>query len=80
MPHTGDTKLDHPDNGMLLRRDLHSLFDALLWSINPKNNRMRVADRLKTTTYGKLDGREVDHQVAPALLEVHFRQFKKGNV
>ncbi|MFD0908691.1 HNH endonuclease [Ruegeria arenilitoris] len=78
MPHTGDPKWDHPDNGMLLRRDLHSLFDALLWSIDPKNNRMRVAERLKTTSYGKLDGREIDHQVAPALLEVHFRQFKKG--
>ncbi|EPX81146.1 HNH endonuclease [Litoreibacter arenae] len=80
MPHTGDPKWDHPDNGMLLRRDLHSLFDAMLWSIDPKNNRMRMAERLKTTTYGKLDGREIDHQVAPALLEVHFRQFKKGNV
>ncbi len=80
MPHTGDPKWDHPDNGMLLRRDLHSLFDALLWSIDPRNNRMHVAERLKATTYGKLDGREVDHQVAPTLLEVHFRQFKKGNV
>lgn len=79
MPHTGDPKWDHPDNGMLLRSDLHSLFDALLWSIDPKNNRMRVAEHLKTTTYGKLDGREIDHQVAPALLEVHFRQFKKGS-
>lgn len=78
MPHNRDPKWDHPDNGMLLRRDLHSLFDALLWSIDPKSNRMRVAERLKATTYGKLDGREIDHQVAPALLEVHFRQFKKG--
>lgn len=78
MPHTGDPKWDHPDNGMLLRRDLHALFDAMLWSIDPKSNRLRVAERLKTTMYGKLDGREIDHQVAPALLEVHFRQFKKG--
>lgn len=78
MPHTGDPKWDHPDNGMLLRRDLHSLFDALLLSIDPKTSRVRVAERLKTTTYGKLDGREIDHLVAPALLEVHFRQFRKG--
>lgn len=78
MPHTGDPKWDHPDNGLLLRRDLHSLFDAMLWSIDPKSNRVRLADRLKATSYGKLDGRQIAHQVAPALLEVHFRQFKKG--
>lgn len=78
MPHTGDPKWDHPDNGMLLRRDLHAMFDAMLWSIDPKSNRLRVAERLKTTSYRKLDGREIDHSVAPALLQVHFRQFKKG--
>ncbi len=80
MPHTGDPKWDHPDNGMLLRRDLHALFDAMFWSIDPKSNRLRVSERLKTTSYGKLDGREIDHSVAPALLEVHFRQFKKGGI
>lgn len=78
MPHTGDPKWDHPDNGMLLRRDLHSLFDAMLWSIDPKSNRLRVADQLKSSSYRKLDGREINHSVAPALLEVHYRQFKKG--
>lgn len=78
MPHTGDPKWDHPDNGMLLRRDLHALFDAMLWSIDPKSNRLRVAERLKTTSYGKLDGCEIIHSVAPALLNVHFRQFKKS--
>lgn len=78
MPHTGDPKWDHPDNGMMLRRDLHALFDAMLWSIDPKTDRIRLAERLKTSPYRKLDGREIDHQVAPELLEVHFRQFKKS--
>lgn len=78
MPHTGDPKWDHPDNGMMLRRDLHALFDAMLWSIDPTNNRVQVAENLKTTSYRKLDGRAVDARVAPELLEVHFRQFKKG--
>lgn len=80
LPHTGDPKWDHPDNGMLLRRDLHALFDAMLWSIDPKNNQMHLADRLKTTSYRKLDGRHIIHQIAAPLLEVHFRQFKKGGV
>jgi hypothetical protein len=78
MPHTGDPKWDHADNGLLLRRDLHSLFDAMLWSIDPKSNRMRLSERLKATSYGKFDGRLIAHQVASALLEVHFRQFKKS--
>lgn len=78
MPHTGDPKWDHPDNGLLLRRDLHSMFDEMLWSIDPKSNKLRVAERLKKTSYGKIDGREIKHDIAPALLEVHFRQFKKS--
>lgn len=77
MPHTGDPKWDQRENGMLLRRDLHAMFDAMLWSIDPKNNKLRVTDRLKTSAYGKLDGQEIKHGVAKPLLEVHFRQFKK---
>lgn len=80
MPHTGDAVWDHPDNGLLLRRDLHSLFDSMLWSIDPKSNRARIAEQLKTTSYGKLDGREIKHQVARPLLEVHFRQFRKDGL
>jgi len=76
MPHTGDPLWDSPENGLLLRRDLHSLFDAMLWSINPKDNTVHVAERLKATLYGKLHGRTVMHQAAPALLNVHFRQFQ----
>jgi hypothetical protein len=75
IPHTGDPLWDSPDNGLLLRRDLHSLFDAMLWSINPKDNTTHMADRLKPTLYGKLHGRPVVHHAAPELLNVHFRQF-----
>jgi hypothetical protein len=76
MPHTGDALWDSPDNGLLLRRDLHSLFDAMLWSINPKDSTVQVAERLKPTLYGKLHGRTVMHHAAPELLNVHFLQFR----
>ena len=76
MPHTGDALWDSPDNGLLLRRDLHSLFDAMLWSINPKDSTVHVAERLKPTLYGKLHGRTVMHHAAPELLNVHFLQFR----
>ncbi|MFZ1725543.1 MAG: HNH endonuclease signature motif containing protein [Albidovulum sp.] len=78
MPQTSDRKWDHPDNGLLLRRDLHGMFDKMLWSIDPKSNKMRLAERLKVTAYRKLDGREVKHRVAIALLEVHFAKFRNG--
>ncbi|WP_294608299.1 HNH endonuclease signature motif containing protein [uncultured Roseovarius sp.] len=78
MPHTGDPKWDHADNGVLLRRDLHALFDDMLWSIDPASNTLRIADRLKTSGYRKLDGRQIDHQIAPALLFVHFEKFQNG--
>lgn len=65
MPHTGDPVWDQPENGMLLRRDIHALFDAMLWSIDPKSNRVQVAAQLKNTDYDRLHGREVDHKVAP---------------
>lgn len=76
MPHTGDPKWDHADNGMLLRRDLHALFDGMLWSIDPATNTLCVAERLKTSGYRKLDGRLIEHQIAPALLSVHFEKFQ----
>ena len=77
MPHTGDPKRDHPANGMMLRRDLHAMFDEKLWSIDPESNKMCMAERLKDS-YGKFDGLEIDHQVAPILLQDHFRKFNKS--
>ena len=75
MRSTGDPKWDHPDNGLLLRRDLHALFDELLWSIDPDTNQLRIAEKLKRSIYRKLEGREINHQVAPVLLAVHFERF-----
>lgn len=50
---------DHVDNGLLLRADLHRLFDAELLTIVPgKVARVRVRDELGGE-YGRLQGREV---------------------
>lgn len=80
LTHTGDPKWDHADNGLLLRKDIHALFDRMLIGINPKNSRIQVASKLLKTDYGKLNGCEVEHFVAPEILEMQFRQFKKANV
>ena len=77
MPHSGDPIWDQAENGLLLRRDLHSLFDAFLWSVDPKSGSLHVSDRLNPTGYAKLDGRKVRHKAAPELLRCHYTQFRK---
>lgn len=77
MPHTGDPVWDQPDNGLLLRRDLHSLFDAFLWSVQVSTGKLHLSEKLKASSYKELAGHTVRHQAAHELLNVHFKQFKK---
>ena len=54
----GDT--NHPSNGLLLRTDLHTLFDCGLISVDPNGTdgpRLVVSTSLCETEYGELDGR-----------------------
>lgn len=44
------------DNGLLLRSDIHTLFDLGLLTIEPKTLRITVAPRLHGTGYGVLEG------------------------
>ncbi|HWL69447.1 MAG TPA: DUF3427 domain-containing protein [Geminicoccus sp.] len=51
---------NHPSNGLLLRTDLHTLFDCDLVSVDPNGTegpRLVVASSLRGTEYGALDGR-----------------------
>ncbi|WGD29589.1 HNH endonuclease [Ancylobacter sp. WKF20] len=43
-------------NGLLLRADLHNLFDLKLISINPDSMKVVVSPRLRQTDYWSLDG------------------------
>jgi len=44
------------NNGLLLRADVHTLFDLYLVAINPDSLRIAVAPALRQSTYGELDG------------------------
>lgn len=79
LPHNGDPVRDRPDNGLLLRRDLHSMFDAMLWSIDPDTSKVRLSRRVQDSSYSALDGKVIDHKVAPEPLRVHFKQFQKAD-
>jgi hypothetical protein len=50
----------HLNGGLLLRRDIHSLFDANLISVNPDSWKIQIAPRLHGfETYRPLDGRNL---------------------
>ncbi|MGB0412601.1 MAG: HNH endonuclease, partial [Pikeienuella sp.] len=61
MPHTGEDVWDQRANGLLLRRDLHALFDNMLWSIEPKSNVFRLAKKLRTSPYSAFDRKSIAH-------------------
>lgn len=66
IPYNGpDT--NHPTNGLLLRSDLHVLFDLGLISINPSTYTVRLENELKTTIYSDLEGRRLSLPADPQL-------------
>jgi hypothetical protein len=69
-----------PCNGLLLRADLHTLFDLGLISVEPDSMTVVIAMSLKATSYADLQGRPVSAPKDPAArpskqaLQWHFRQ------
>ena len=50
---------DSPRNGMLLRADIHTLFDLHYLSVDPAEWKVYVADLIAHTRYGELQGQKV---------------------
>lgn len=46
-------------NGLLLRADLHTLFDLGLWWVNPVNLRIEISEALLGGEYGSIEGRSL---------------------
>lgn len=60
-PYRG-TQSDHPANGLLLRTDLHTLFDKHLLTIEYEGGdayRVRVSDEIREAMYRSLDGSQL---------------------
>jgi hypothetical protein len=55
-PYLGD-HTNVVSNGLLLRADLHTLFDLRLLRINPETHRVVVAPALRASEYGRFHGR-----------------------
>jgi hypothetical protein len=54
-PYNGP-KTNHVTNGLLLRADLHTLFDLALIAIEPNSMKVVVSDRLRDTIYWAFNG------------------------
>ncbi|MBV6418703.1 MAG: hypothetical protein CMLOHMNK_03633 [Steroidobacteraceae bacterium] len=57
---------NHVTNGLLLRTDLHTLFDLGLMSVDPSSNKVYVAAKLRNGEYGRFHGRRVGLPTKPA--------------
>lgn len=80
IPYLG-AKTDHPSNGLLLRVDIHKLFDNYYLSINPDTNKVEIARVLKNTYYEKLAGQPLripkskTERPNPKALSKHYKIF-----
>lgn len=58
IPYNGE-KTNHPSNGLLLRADIHTLFDYGLITINPSSMTILISDSLLNTSYSILAGKKI---------------------
>lgn len=85
-PYNGEQTND-PRNGLLLRADIHLLFDLDLIGINPKTMKIVLSDKAKTPTYAKYDGNDLRQPIEPfehcrpyvKCLELRWQQFCNAN-
>ncbi|EHR1235146.1 HNH endonuclease [Escherichia coli] len=75
-PYRGD-KDNHIKNGLLLRTDIHRLFDNYLISIDPATLRIHVSDMVRDRYYQELNGVLLRDKVGLSMqaLEYHWFYF-----
>lgn len=79
IPHTGNPAFEVPENSLILRRDIHALFDAHLIAIHPKSGKLLVSQELESSPYKKLAGKEVPHKLVPQSLNYQFQRFQNAS-
>ena len=79
IPYLGK-ETNHLSNGLILRADIHILFDLNLLSINPDNLEVAISHELAQSAYSQLSGsllrsRVVGYpEVSKGALRYHFNQ------
>jgi predicted restriction endonuclease len=84
VPYRGP-ETNHVTNGILLRTDLHTLFDLRLLSVNPESLKVEVSLKLRDSPYGKFHDRKLrlpaqkDCRPNKEALEQHRREAEVDN-
>lgn len=83
-PYKGEQD-NHMENGILLRRDIHALYDADLIGIEPNQLRVTISNTLKGSSYQKYDGSYLlipESKLRPSVkaLSVRWNVFEETNV
>ena len=71
---SGHPDRDKPENGLLLRADVHKLFDRLLIAINPEDNTIWLSNKITETEYVAYEGDIVSHFASSDCLRAHYLQ------
>ena len=64
---------DDPENGLLLRADIHTLLDRHLIAINPETMSLWVSPRLRETSYASLGGKKIRTGAGLAYLRERYQ-------
>lgn len=82
-PYLGE-RSNHVSNGLLLRADIHTLFDLGLFAIEPSTLKVKISDSLKVTSVGDLHDQELTVPIGVAFnpsiaaLECRWQQFQQN--
>lgn len=68
---------NHPSNGILLRADIHTLFDLNMIAINPSTHKVHISAKLVGSEYSAFEGRilSVNHPLSEDALEERWKIF-----
>lgn len=69
-----------PRNGLILRADLHALFDKFLLSIHPRTREVVLSPNLQNTTYRQFEGRKIEYFAAKEFIIEHYQFFKAARL
>lgn len=84
-PYNG-CETNHVSNGLLLRADIHTLFDLYQISISPDTLRVVIAPFLINSHYAEISGKSIQETVrqefrpSTIALRIHYEQFRKKSV
>lgn len=79
VPYLGE-HTNTPDNALLLRADLHTLFDRELVTIDPATLQVRVHPSLMKTPYAEYDGQDVKPGAGAALTTLRDRLLARAGL